>query len=170
MKGGFPLFGHIGFSFTGLLFLVFLFIPNLLWLRRQPADARPPKENRALLLMERGGQAATTASLLLFRDYDPAGLQPRLIWYALAVVSMGLYLFCWARYFTGGQTMALFYGPLWFIPYPLAALPVFAGLMLGLYSRVGILFLSNILLGIGHIGIHMQHDQARRKTQRRRLR
>jgi hypothetical protein len=40
---------------------------------------------------------------------------------------------------------------------PLASLPVIAFLLLGIYGKVIWLIASAILIGIGHIGIHIQH-------------
>jgi len=43
------------------------------------------------------------------------------------------------------------------IPAPGATLPVAAFLLLGIYGKVIWLIISSVILGIGHIGIHMQH-------------
>ena len=46
--------GHLGFSYTGLIFLLLLFIPNLLWARYMPKEGdAPEKENRILRILER---------------------------------------------------------------------------------------------------------------------
>jgi hypothetical protein len=46
------------------------------------------------------------------------------------------------------------------IPVPGASLPVIAFLLLGIYGKVIWLIVSVIVLGIGHIGIHIQHLKA----------
>jgi hypothetical protein len=38
-----------------------------------------------------------------------------------------------------------------------ATLPVIAVVLLGIYSRNYIMIAAGIILGIGHIGIHIQH-------------
>lgn len=43
------------------------------------------------------------------------------------------------------------------IPVPGAALPVLAVLLLAVYGRNPILFAAGIILGVGHIGIHLGH-------------
>ena len=44
------------FSFVGLLFLVMLFVPNIIWSKYQPIDYDSKDENAILLILERIGQ------------------------------------------------------------------------------------------------------------------
>ncbi|MEY8353214.1 hypothetical protein AALB39_07605 [Lachnospiraceae bacterium 54-53] len=73
------------------------------------------------------------------------------------LVLMGMYEFWWIRYFKSRRTLKDFYGSLWKIPVPGATLPVLAFLLLGIYGKVFWLVLSAVILGIGHVGIHLQH-------------
>ena len=101
--------GHLGFSYVGLIFLLLLFIPNLLWARDMPKEGdAPEKENRILRILERDD----------------------------------------------------FYGRFLGIPYAGAVLPVLAFFLLGVYGKVVWMGLSAAILGIGHIGIHIQHGKA----------
>ena len=45
---------HFGFSYTGLIFLIMLFVPNILWTKNQPKDYKKyaRNENRILLLLD----------------------------------------------------------------------------------------------------------------------
>ena len=43
------------------------------------------------------------------------------------------------------------------VPVAGATLPVIAVLLLAIYGRNPLLFVAGIILGIGHIGIHLQH-------------
>ncbi|MDR0789682.1 MAG: hypothetical protein LBO06_02675 [Bacteroidales bacterium] len=52
-----------------------------------------------------------------------------------------------------------FYRSFAFIPVPLASLPVFAFLLLGIYGKVGALIISACVFGIGHIGIHLHNKK-----------
>lgn len=70
---------------------------------------------------------------------------------------MILYELYWMRYFRGGHTLHDFYKRFRGVPIPGASLPIVAFLLLGIYGKVIIMILSTILLGIGHIGIHLQH-------------
>lgn len=63
----------------------------------------------------------------------------------------------WARYFTGGGKIADMYAPLGPIPIPLASLPVVAFALLGIWYASPIAVAAAIVLGIGHIGIHLEH-------------
>jgi len=73
---------------------------------------------------------------------------------------MLLYEIFWIRYFRSKQKVSDFYRPLFGIPAPGATLPVAAFLLLGIYGKVIWLIISSVVLGIGHIGIHLQHIRA----------
>ena len=137
---------HFGFSYVGFLFLLMLMAPNLIWSRNKPADyaAYAKRENKVLQWMERIGQISVTCLALLCSD--------------LNIKEGGrLYEIYWIRYFKSGKTMGDFYRSLWGIPVAGAVLPVAAFLLLALYGRSLPMLLAVTLLGIGHIGIHLQH-------------
>ena len=54
------MFGHLGFSYVGLIYLLMLFIPNIIWSKNQPVDSNDIQENKILLLFERVGQMFCT--------------------------------------------------------------------------------------------------------------
>lgn len=70
---------------------------------------------------------------------------------------MILYELSWIRYFRNEHTEENFYRSFWGIPVPGASLPVMAFLLLGIYGKIIWLIASAIIIGIGHIGIHIQH-------------
>ncbi len=150
---------HIGFSYTGLLLLLMLFIPNLFWTKNKPAgyDQYAPHESKALLCMERVGEVLVTGLLLVFRDFNVQGLEPWLLWLAGAFLLMILYELYWIRYFRSEKTMRDFYSSYLGVPVAGATLPVLAVLLIAVYGRNPLLFTAGIILGIGHIGIHLQH-------------
>ena len=37
--------GHFGFSYIGLLFLLLLFIPNVIWTRKKPQGYMPDRKS-----------------------------------------------------------------------------------------------------------------------------
>lgn len=150
--------GHLGFSYTGLLFLVLLIVPNLLWAKHPPEGYSGEGENRGLLLLERVGEACASCSLLIFSDLNPrreAGLWN--MWLAAAAVLMVLYEYWWVRYFRSERKLADFYSSLWEIPVPGAVLPVAALALMGIYGKVIWVLLAALILGVGHIGIHLRH-------------
>ena len=78
-------------------------------------------------------------------------------WLAGAAVLMMLYEGWWVRYFRSPRTMADFTAGLLGVPVAGASLPVAAFFLLGIYGRVWWLLPGVLILGIGHIGIHLGH-------------
>lgn len=149
---------RFGFSYVGLIFLLMLFVPNILWAKHKPKDYETysKNENRLLLALERIGEVAVTCLVLIFRDFN-VRLEPWLAWLIAAFALMVLYEVFWVRYFRSEHTMRDFYDSLLGIPVPGATLPVLAVLPLAVYGRNPFLFAAGIVLGIGHIGIHLMH-------------
>ncbi|GAA1543742.1 hypothetical protein [Nocardioides humi] len=150
--------GRFGFSFVGAAFLAALFLPNLWWAwRARPAGYDATGEPRALVILERGGQVLTTAAALLFADTNLRAWSAWSWWLVAATAALGAYLACWIRYGRSDRTEADFYRPLGPVPVPLATLPVAAFVLLGVYGRLLPLVAATLLLGVGHIGIHLHH-------------
>lgn len=149
--------GHFGFSYVGLIYLLMLFIPNIIWTGHKPIDYDSSDENKILLAFERIGQVCCTCCIVAFSDFNIAHFSLWSLWQIISFLLMVLYEICWIRYFTCEPTQKNFYRNLWFIPVPLATLPVMAFLLLGIYGKVIWLILSAVIIGIGHIGIHLQH-------------
>lgn len=116
----------------------------------------PSGENKALLIFERIGQVLCTAAILLFSNTNPHEWEPWIAWLFASALLMLLYEYFWFRYFKK-PTLANFYRPLLGIPAPGATLPVTAFLLLGIYGRLIWLISASVILGVGHIGIHIQH-------------
>ena len=150
---------HLGFSYVGLIFLIMLFVPNAFWTKNKPKDydKYAGNENHILLLFERIGEVAVCCVILIFRDFNPHGLTPWLLWLAGAFVLMILYEIFWIRYFKSPRTMADFYSSILSIPVAGATLPVLAALLIAIDGGNIFLLIASIILGIGHIGIHLQH-------------
>lgn len=149
--------GHFGFSYVGLIYLLMLFIPNIIWSKNRPIDYDPSYENKILLFFERIGQVCVTSCALMFSDFNLKAFSVWSWWLIASFALMILYEICWVRYFTNEPTEENLYRSFYRIPVPLASLPVMAFLLLGIYGKVIWLIISVVLLGIGHIGIHVQH-------------
>lgn len=158
---------NFGFGYVGTVFLLMLFIPNIIWTRFLPAGYMDyaKNENKILGILEKIGEVGATVLLPFFTDYNFdvkitesgiyfSGLNYYII---LAFSLMILYEIYWIRYFRSGHTMADFYSSILGIPLAGATLPVVSLLLLGLYARNPALIPVAIVLGIGHIGIHYQH-------------
>ena len=148
--------GHFGFSYVGLIYLLMLIVPNIIWALSKPVGFGPGNENKILLTFERAGQVLCTVTLLLFNDYSPKEINTWLILLFVSFAFMILYEIFWIRYFRSSRTMHDFYKSLFAIPVPGAVLPVIAFLLLGIYGRVIWLIISSIIFGIGHIGVHIK--------------
>ena len=123
---------HLGFSYVGLIFLVMLFVPNLLWTKNKPNDydKYAANENKVLALLERIGEIAVTCLVLIFSDFNLRQPSVWMIWLLLACVLMVLYEVYWIRYFCSSKTMRDFYNSLLGIPVAGASLPVMGFLCL----------------------------------------
>jgi hypothetical protein len=152
---------HIGFSYIGALMLVLLFVPNLFWIRLQPQDYAQyaGRERRLCRLLERVGQVLVTCLVLIFSDFNLGQPFPWALWLAAAGLAMALYEVHWIRYFRSQRTMRDFYRSLLGIPVAGAVLPVLAFMLLAVYGKNPFLFGAAFLLGVGHIGIHLEHSR-----------
>ena len=151
------MFGHLGFSYVGLIFMFMLIIPNLIWTRKQPQDYSAKNENRFLSVLERVGEVLTTCCALLFSDFNLQQRSKWLLWLVAAFALMILYEIWWVRYFKSERKLSDFYSSFLGIPVAGATLPVIAFFLLGIYGKVIWMMIASIILGIGHIGIHLQH-------------
>jgi hypothetical protein len=149
---------QFGFSIVGVAFLAMLFVPNIRWAKNQPQgyDEIASHENKTLLALERAGQVLTTTSAVVFVCAQGFSL-PWLVWLLAAILLMVLYEIAWVRYFKDGERLDGMYQPLGPIPVPIASLPVAAFLLLGIWYQSPIAAISAVILGIGHIGIHLGH-------------
>lgn len=150
---------HFGFSYIGFIMLLMLMVPNIIWSRNKPLDYDKyvVNEKKGLLLFERIGEITTTVTALIFRDFNIQEISFRLIFLAIAIALMILYEAYWLRYFKSEKTMKDMYSSILGVPVAGATLPVCAFFFLGLYGKNILLIVSVIILGIGHIGIHINH-------------
>ena len=150
---------HFGFSYIGLAWLVMLIVPNLIWTKRKPLDydRYAARENRVLLALERVGEVLVSASALVFSDFNLRPRTPWSLWLVASFLLMMLYEAYWVRYFRSGRTMRDFYRPFAGVPVAGATLPVAAFFLLGVYGRNLPMLASSVILGVGHIGIHLAH-------------
>ncbi len=106
-----------------------------------------------------------TCSLLIFPAVNPylkrlpegVFFDWKIILCAAALVLMILYECYWIRYFRSSRTLRDQYSSFAGFPLAGAVLPVLAVILLGLYSSNLIVLGSAVILGIGHIGIHLMH-------------
>ena len=152
---------NFGFSYIGLLFLLMLMIPNIIWSKNRPKDydKYAENENKLLLVFERIGEIAVTCISLIFSDFNINKPSAWSIVLLVAFILMILYEIYWIRYFKSEKTMKDMYSSILGIPVAGATLPVLAFILLGAYGKNLPLIISTLILGIGHIGIHIKHKK-----------
>ncbi len=150
---------NFGFSYIGLVFLLMLMIPNIIWSKNKPKEYEMyvKNENKVLLLFERIGEMLVTCLSLIFSNLNINKITNWSIILLIAFIIMILYEIYWIRYFKSNKTMKDMYSSLLGIPVAGATLPVFAFFLLGIYGKNIFLIMATIILGIGHIGIHLNH-------------
>ena len=152
---------HFGFSYVGLIYLIMLFTPNIIWSKNQPKDYEKyaAQENKVLLTLERAGEALVSTLCLIFSDFNIGSVSPWSIVLLASFLMMLLYEIYWIRYFRSEKTMQDMYSGILGIPVAGATLPVLAFFLLGVYGKNIPMMISTVILGIGHIGIHLQHKK-----------
>lgn len=152
---------HFGFSYVGLVFLLMLIVPNIIWTRYQPIDYDKYvcNENKVLKVFERVGEVSVSCIVLIFEDFNINIWSGWSWWLIMAFALMILYEVYWVRYFRSPKSMRDFYRSLLGIPVAGATLPVLAFLLLAIYGKNIVLGIAVIILGIGHIGIHLMHKK-----------
>ena len=152
---------NFGFSYIGLIFLLMLMIPNIIWSKNKPKEYEKyvKNENKVLLLFERIGEMLVTCLSLIFSNFNINKISSWTIILLIAFIIMILYEIYWIRYFKSNKTMKDMYSNLLGVLVAGATLPVIAFLLLSVYGKNLFLFISVIILGIGHIGIHLNHKK-----------
>lgn len=152
---------HFGFSYVGLIYLIMLMLPNIIWTKNQPKDYEKyvVNENKILLMFERVGEVLVSGIALVFSDFNIKPWSNWSWWLVVSLVCMVLYEIYWIRYFRSRKTMQDFYSSLLGIPVAGATLPVIAFFLLAVYGKNIILGVAVVILGVGHIGIHMMHKK-----------
>lgn len=153
------MFETLGFSYVGLIFLLMLFIPNILWSRKKPLGYSSETENKILVLLERIGEVSVCCCALLFSNFNLREWTSRSWWLIAAFLLMAMYELWWVRYFRSERKLSDFYSSFLLVPLAGATLPVLAFFTLGIYGKSYTMLLATVILGIGHIGIHMQHKK-----------
>ena len=152
---------HFGFSYIGLIFLLMLMVPNIIWSKHKPQDydTYAKNENKILLALERIGEVAVSCLGLIFADFNIGKISAWSAFLLIAFLLMLLYEGYWIGYFKSEKTMRDMYSSFLGVPVAGATLPVLAFLFLGIYGKNLPLILATVVLGIGHIGIHLQHKK-----------
>ena len=136
-----------------------LYIPNIIWSKNLPKNYEKyvKNENKILLSFERIGEVLVTFLAVIFTDFNINKISYWTLILLISFLFMILYEIYWIRYFRSDKTMKDMYSSILGIPVAGATLPVLSFLLLGIYGKNIFLIISTIILGIGHIGIHLNH-------------
>ena len=150
---------NFGFSYVGLIYLIMLMTPNIIWTKNLPKDYEKyaKNESKVLLAFEKTGEVLTSCIVLIFTDFNLRPWSFRSYFLVASFLLMVLYEVFWIRYFRSEKTMKDFYTSILGIPVAGATLPVLAFMLLAIYGENIFLGIAVLLLGIGHIGIHLMH-------------
>lgn len=100
------MFGNLGFSYIGLLFLLMLFIPNIIWSKGKPQGYTSDQENKILLFFERLGEALTCCCSVVFSDFNIHKWTLWSLWLIAAFILMIMYEAWWIRYFRSERRLS----------------------------------------------------------------
>ncbi len=152
---------HLGFSYIGLIWLIMLFVPNIIWTKHKPKDYDKfsANENKVLLVLERIGQVAVTFLAPIFTDFNINIHSFHVVWLLVSFLCMVAYEAYWIQYFKSEHKMSDMYKSFIGVPVAGATLPVAAFFLLGVYGYNFFMIVATVILGIGHIGIHINHSQ-----------
>ena len=152
---------HFGFSYVGLIYIIMLTVPNIIWAKNKPKDYDKyvVNENKILGWFERIGEVLVTTIVLIFADFNLRAWTWWSLWLVVSFVLMLFYEIYWVRYFKSEKTMRDQYRQFLCFPVAGASLPVMAFFLLGIYGTNIFLLVSVVILGIGHIGIHLAHQK-----------
>ena len=109
---------EFGFSYVGLIYLLMLFIPNIIWSKARPVDydELAGEENPILLMFERIGEVSVSCLVLIFADFNLRPWSDWSWWLIASFVSMVLYEIYWIRYFRSERRMSDQYSSILGIP------------------------------------------------------
>ena len=98
---------NIGFSYIGLIFLLMLVIPNIIWSKAKPKnyEAYAKNENKVLLVFERVGEILVTCIALIFTDFNITEWSVSSLLLIIDFILMVLYEIYWIKYFKSDRTM-----------------------------------------------------------------
>ncbi len=142
-----------------LIIPVLALLPNLFFVMKQPMDSAPDsvKEPLYFVIPEKLGQIGVFLGPLFFPldISDPLGILAESVMF----LTLGLYYYCWIRYFRSRKRLYLF-SPLLSIPVPMAVFPVIYFLLSAVILDSLPVFLGGLVLAAGHVPISYLHYRA----------
>lgn len=149
-----------GFSYIGCIFLLLLFVPNIIFMKHLPENYADftAREDRILHLLERTGEVGITMLLPVTKNFN-LRLTPWVAWLIAAFALMLSYELWWHRYFKGEPTYERLLSGFLGVPLAGAVLPSAALALLAVYGKSPQVALFVIPFAYAHIRIFMQHKK-----------
>lgn len=150
---------HFGFSYVGLIYLFMFFLPDIIRAKHKTEEDKQyaQKGNKCLQAIEKIGEVLVCCCVLVFSDFNIRFDSVWCIWLLISFILMLLYEVYWVRHFNGEKNESDFYKSICGDSAAVAALPVCAFFLLGIYGCNFLLLAAVIILGTGRIGICLQH-------------
>ena len=140
---------------NGGILTIALLLPNLIWiLLPSPTPAINPEGHgsrtlKVMAIFERIGQAGSFIIPFFYNFSVHSVMEAAFL--GLLLAAFGLYIACWARYFTHQRRQAWLYHNLGRLPLPMSILPVICFLCAAVVMHSLFLAAAASILGIGHI-------------------
>jgi hypothetical protein len=142
---------YVFYSYNVLIPLLIL-LPNLLFVLLPALDIPlAEKEAAVWLYFERIGQAGVFILPLFHLAHLDTVLKQAA--FAVMILSLTVYYFCWWRFFRGKRQYTWLFQPLGIIPIPMAVMPLLYFLTSAIVMDSLSIFLAGVCLGVGHLPI-----------------
>ncbi len=142
----------MGFSVIGTLIAVLMIAPSIVIMFLFPPKNLKKTDNNKkyepFSIIERTGQVGCVIILIFSGNDEEVVINP---FFIVMLILMGAYFYCWIRYVKSERYYVNLYDDLFFIPIPLAILPVGVFAFCGLWLYNIWLIVACGVFALGHI-------------------
>lgn len=140
--------------YLNLLIPFLVLLPNIVYIFLKPRErVQEIHVNILLSVFEKVGQVGMVVLPLFFPLYIT------LLLAIPAAVALVAYYLVWLRYFRKRSLKAL-YGPVYYIPIPLALFPVVFFFFVALMFNEVLIYVAWLVFTVGHVGVSVRYGEA----------
>ncbi|OPA75350.1 hypothetical protein BVG16_22430 [Paenibacillus selenitireducens] len=145
------------FHFMSLIIPIAVFLPNLLFFVLPPRNVPIHVLNKSKFIYH-AAEGMGRVGVMVLPIFTRMHLDKQHEWISFSgmVVFLLLYYSGWLRYFKRNRDYQLLFAPMFGIPVPLAISPILYFLCAAVILHSSILFLSSLILAVGHIPISLK--------------
>lgn len=145
------------FHYINLIIPFAVLMPNLIYIGFPPRNLPDVKKNHTILILK-SAEGIGRFGVIVLPIFSSIHKEEQYEFLSLVgmTVFLLLYYFGWMRYFRGKREYKLLYSPMFGIPVPLAVFPTLYFMSASFVLHSPLLFLSNLILAIGHIPISLK--------------